>query len=128
MQTMRTGSWRLKIYAAVMGLLWSLFGATNAPATAAELVMLERPGCAWCSRWNDEIAPAYAKTPEGQMAPLRRVDVTKPWPSDLKGITHDIFTPTFILVADGREVARLRGYPGDHFFWPLLGEMLAKLP
>jgi len=128
MRAMHIRSWNLKLYAAVTGLLWILLGAASTLATAAELVMLERPGCAWCSRWNDEIAPAYPKTPEGQAAPLRRVDVTKPWPDDLKGIAHDIFTPTFILVADGREVARLRGYPGDHFFWPLLGEMLAKLP
>jgi hypothetical protein len=38
-----------------------------------------------------------------------------------------IFTPTFVLVEDGREIARLRGYPGDQFFWALVDEMLAKL-
>ena len=98
------------------------------PAVAAELVMLERPGCGWCLRWNREIAPIYPKTAEGRRAPLRRVDVTAPWPSDLAGIASDRYTPTFIVVEDGVEIARLRGYPGDNFFWPLLEEMLAKLP
>jgi hypothetical protein len=97
-------------------------------AQAAELIMLERPGCGWCLRWNREIAPAYPHTAEGRQAPLRRVDVTAPWPEDLAGISGDRYTPTFIVVEDGTEVARLRGYPGEHFFWPLLGEMLGRLP
>src|SRR3546814_11980738 len=70
----------------------------------------------------------YSKTAEGHQAPLRRVDVTQPWPSDLAGIGGDIYTPTFIVVENGTEVARLRGYPGEHFFWPLLNEMLQRLP
>lgn len=102
------------------------FGAPR--AQAAELIMLERPGCAWCARWNREIAPVYPRTAEGRRAPLRRVDVTQPWPDDLGGIDSDYYTPTFIVVENGVEVARLRGYPGDNFFWPLLGEMLGKLP
>ena len=35
------------------------------PARAAELVMMEQPGCVWCARFNAEIAPAYPKTDEG---------------------------------------------------------------
>ncbi|MGF1629356.1 MAG: transcriptional regulator [Kiloniellaceae bacterium] len=103
-------------------------GWTTPTAVAAELIMLERPGCGWCLRWNNEIAPAYPETSEGRLAPLRRVDVTGPWPADLAGLAGDRFTPTFILVENGVEVARLRGYPGEHFFWPLLGEMLGRLP
>ena len=96
-------------------------------AQAAELIMVEEPGCTWCKRWNEEIGIAYPKTEEGIIAPLRRVDISKPWPDDLKDIRRERLTPTFILVQDGKEVDRLRGYPGDHFFWPMLGEMLAKL-
>jgi len=103
-------------------------GWTAPAAHAAELVMLERPGCGWCLRWNSEIAPIYPLTAEGRLAPLRRVDVTAPWPTDLAGIAVDRYTPTFVIVENGVEIARLRGYPGDNFFWPLLAEMLAKLP
>lgn len=106
-----------------------LLGAWHAlPAAAAELVMLERPGCGWCLRWNREIAPIYPKTAEGRLAPLRRVDVTRPWPDDLTAVAGDVYTPTFIVVEKGVEVGRLRGYPGEHFFWPLLNEMLDRLP
>ncbi len=103
--------------------------ANVAPAArAAELVMLEQPGCSWCKRWNEEIGVAYDKTTEGQVAPLRRVDISDPWPNDLAEVSPERLTPTFILVDQGREVARLRGYPGEHFFWPLLSDMLSKLP
>ncbi|MEM9630416.1 MAG: transcriptional regulator [Pseudomonadota bacterium] len=95
---------------------------------AAELIMLEQPGCVWCQRWNEEIGVAYPKTEEGQRAPLRRIDITDPWPKDLSGVLKERLTPTFILVEGGVEIDRLRGYPGEHFFWPLLSGMLEKLP
>jgi thioredoxin-related protein len=97
-------------------------------AWAAELVMLEQKGCIWCERWNAQIGPIYPKTSEGRIAPLRRVDIDKAIPADLRQIRIDRLTPTFILVEKGVEIDRLRGYPGDEFFWFLLDSMLEKLP
>lgn len=97
------------------------------PAFAAEMVMYEQPGCAWCKRFNKEVAPAWPKTEQGQRAPLRRVNIREPLPEDLKHISVERFTPTFVLVDNGQEIARLRGYPGNQFFWALVDEMLAKL-
>ncbi|MDY8107983.1 transcriptional regulator [Fulvimarina sp. 2208YS6-2-32] len=98
-------------------------------ARAAELIMLEQPGCVWCKAFDEEIAPAYARSGESQIAPLRRVDITQDWPADLEDVRKERLTPTFVLLDDGgTEVDRMRGYPGDEFFWGLLGEMLAKLP
>ncbi|ULK99749.1 thioredoxin [Bradyrhizobium sp. I71] len=99
------------------------------PATglrAAELVMFERPGCVWCARFNAEIAPIYAKTEESQAAPLRRVDLNSPLPADLAGIDPGVFTPTFVVVKEGREIGRIRGYPGDAFFFGLLDRILSS--
>jgi len=115
---------RLTAVAAV--LLAGLF--STLPALSAELIMLEQPGCVWCKRWNEEIGVAYPKTAEGTRAPLRRVDITDAWPEDLEMVAQERLTPTFILVSDGVEIDRLRGYPGEHFFWPLLAAMLEKLP
>lgn len=102
--------------------------ALSARAQAAELLMLEQPGCVWCAQFNAQIAPAWPKTPEGRLAPLRRVDITMPWPSDLAGVAKERFTPTFVLMDDGREIGRIRGYVGDEFFWYRIGELLALLP
>jgi thioredoxin-related protein len=100
-----------------------------APLTvqAAELIMFEQKGCVWCRRFDREVAPAYEKTEEGKRAPLRRVDIDKPQPPDLAFVRRERFTPVFVLVDNGREVGRIRGYPGDTFFWGLLANMLEKL-
>lgn len=97
------------------------------PATrsrAAELVMFERAGCLWCARFNAEIAPIYDRTEESQAAPLRRVDLSGPLPADLAGIDPGAFTPTFVVVKEGREIGRIRGYPGNAYFFGLLNRIL----
>ncbi len=101
---------------------------TGTPAKSAELVMFESQTCHWCERWHEEIGPIYSKTPEARCAPLRRVDIDDPYPADLADISPIVFTPTFVVVDDGKEVARMVGYPGEDFFWPLLARELVKLP
>lgn len=111
--------------AALTGLALTLMAVFAGPARATELVMVEQTGCEWCARWNAEIAPAYPNTREGQYAPLRRVDL-RALPDDLKTARRVTFTPTFLVVHDGRELARLEGYPGEDFFWPLLERLLTE--
>jgi hypothetical protein len=106
----------------------TMVAASAASGMAAELVMLSQQGCAWCLRFAREIAPAYPNTAQGKAAPLRVVDINAAWPSDLPDLRTDHFTPTFVLVEDGREIGRMRGYAGDEFFWFLLDEMLARHP
>jgi hypothetical protein len=97
------------------------------PARAAELVMFEQSGCEWCAVFNREVAPVYGKTEEGQRAPLRRVDIDQPLPNDLAFIKVERLTPLFVLVDAGKEIGRIRGYPGDDNFWGLLDVLLARL-
>lgn len=96
-------------------------------AQAAELVMFEEAGCAWCRAFDREIAPVYGKTPEGTRAPLRRVDIAKAPPPDLAFIERERLTPLFVLVDRGREIGRIRGYPGEDHFWGLLGALIKRL-
>lgn len=97
------------------------------PARAAELVMFEQAGCAWCQVFDREIAPVYPKTTEGQRAPLRRVTLGAPLPADLTFLETERLTPLFVLVDKGREIGRIRGYPGEDHFWGLLGALIRKL-
>lgn len=110
----------------------ALFGAlfiasALSGARAAELVMFEETGCAWCQAFDREIAPVYPKTEEGRRAPLRRVDISRALPADLAFIQVERLTPLFVLVDHGREIGRIRGYPGDDNFWGLLGALIKKL-
>ena len=103
----------------------SLFVLTLPLRAEVQLLMAEEPGCMWCARWNAEIGTIYPKTGEGEVAPLRRVDMTKPIPDDIQLVRRVSFSPTFVLLVDGAEVNRIEGYPGEDFFWGLLGQMLA---
>ncbi len=111
-------------------MIFSLLGLLPIPALAESiLLMAEEDGCHWCAKWNAEIAHIYPKTAEGRTAPLRRYDLHSDTP-DVAFAKRVYFTPTFILVDDGKEVGRIEGYPGEDFFWGLLAIMFerAKIP
>ena len=101
--------------------------AQGSPARAAELVMFESPSCTWCQQWHAEVGPAYAKTDEASRVPLRRVNLHGDWPEDLKGIRGVTFTPTFVLVEDGKELDRITGYAGADMFWFQLATLMNAL-
>ena len=101
---------------------------TAPPAKSAELVMFEAPLCEWCEVWDDEVGVVYHKTSEGRRAPLRRIALHEPRPADLATIAGVRYSPTFVLVDQGREVGRIVGYPGEDHFWGLLQLLLDDLP
>jgi hypothetical protein len=110
---------------ALFGAMFIALSLSN--ARAAELVMFEQAGCAWCEAFDREIAPIYGKTEEGLRAPLRRVDTAQGLPPDLAFIETERLMPLFVLVDRGREIGRIRGYPGEDHFWGLLGVLMKKL-
>lgn len=89
------------------------------------LLMAEEEGCYWCAKWNEEIAPIYPKTAEGRIAPLQRYNIHRETP-DIEFARPVHFTPTFVLVNDGKEIGRIEGYPGEDFFWGLLAVMFER--
>ena len=99
----------------------SLFWITA--ALSADLIMIEQEGCHYCQKWDHEIADIYPKTDEGKRAPLRRVNI-RDLPNDLDFASRPVFTPTFVLVENGKELGRIEGYAGDEFFWFLIGKLL----
>jgi thioredoxin-related protein len=96
-------------------------------ARGAELLMFESLTCEWCQKWDEEVGVIYAKTAEGRMAPLRRIDIYETRPADLRSVRGIIYTPTFVLWDRGREIGRVVGYPGEDGFWGLLGVIVGKL-
>ena len=112
---------RVTLFAAIF------FAAALVKVHAAELVMFEQAGCAWCEIFDREVAPIYPKTTEGQRAPLRRVNIDRALPSDLAFIEVERLAPLFVLVDNGQEIGRIRGYPGEDNFWGLLGVLIKKL-
>jgi hypothetical protein len=48
-----------------------------------QLLMFEEPGCVWCARWNEDVGGEYPITPEGQLAPLSRLQLRDPLPDNI---------------------------------------------
>ena len=105
-----------------------LFLALAGQADAAELLMYRRAGCAWCAAWDQAIGPIYPKTEVGRQLPMRFVDLDKDAEPAVALVRPVHYTPTFVLVDDGREIGRIEGYPGEDFFWGLLDKMARGLP
>ena len=116
---MRTMRYLLLIAAATM--------MSIGTATAADLVMFRQDGCPWCAAWDREIKPIYGKTDIGRRVPLQMANIHRDR-SKFMLKRKVIYTPTFVLIEEGREVGRIEGYAGDLFFWGLLERLLEQLP
>jgi len=95
-------------------------------AAETELLMFESAGCSYCAQWHAEVGPEYPITPEGLAAPLRSMALSDARDGAYDLVSRPRFTPTFVLVQDGVEVGRIEGYPGEDFFWGLLGRLLEQ--
>lgn len=118
--------WALSVATVLFMTVPSMAGETVS-SMAGELVMFESATCEWCEVWHEEIGVVYAKTTEGEVLPLRRVDISDDRPPDLAYVRGIVYTPTFVVTEGGREVGRILGYPGENFFWPMLDELIKKM-
>lgn len=96
-------------------------------AFAAELVFYMSEACGVCDQWKEEVGHIYPKTDEAKVLPLRTVSVHDDPPADLEFVKGVRFTPTFVVVEDGREVGRIVGYISDYFFWHKVGDFVGQV-
>ncbi|MGL5168317.1 MAG: thioredoxin fold domain-containing protein [Afipia sp.] len=99
----------------------------TAAAEASELVMFEQAGCVFCQRWDRDVGALYGKTNEAKALPLRRIDIQAQKMSGIALASPVRYTPTFVVVDNGREVGRITGYSSDDAFWGLLDTLVAKI-
>jgi thioredoxin-related protein len=89
--------------------------------------MIESESCEWCEVWHKQIGSVYAKTEEGKFAPLKRVQIEDNMSNELTKLRPASFTPTFVIIDNGKEVSRILGYPGEEFFWSMLIDVLKQI-
>jgi hypothetical protein len=118
----------LRLPSVLLLAILAAFFAGAGSTQAAELVMFDDPGCSWCRRWHAEIGPGYPHSPEGKLAPLRRVHIRDQGSAGVRLASPVRGTPTFVLAENGQEIGRIVGYPGSDFFYPRLAELLERLP
>lgn len=91
------------------------------------LVMFDAPDCEYCAAWDRDVGVIYDKTAEGRRAPLVRRPAFSAPPEHWVLSAPVQFSPTFVLLRQGREIARIDGYLGEDQFWGLLGQALSRL-
>ena len=109
----------------ILLLLLPLLPGTVRADLSSLLLMIRQDGCIYCRQWEAEVAPAYATSPQGRAAPLRRIDINGPYPDGLALDRQPYVTPTFILIRNGQEMGRIEGYPGQKNFWRFLDRIMA---
>ena len=115
----------MKIQTVILTLTYFILVSTT-NAIEMQLLIVTDDNCEYCELWEEEIGYMYAKSPEGQTAPLLRQDIHKELPDMIYLRSSPFFTPTFILLVDSFEVSRFEGYPGEDFFWPVLNQMITE--
>ena len=106
--------------------LFLLLTSGAASAGSLQLLVTHDAVCGDFARWQREIGPSYAATPEGRAAPLLEIQTDGPWPDGLALASRPRATPTFILVDDGREIGRIEGYGDAARFRAALSGMLQR--
>lgn len=104
-----------------------LMALATLPAAAAELIMFDRAGCPYCVKWKKEVGPGYSKTAEGALAPLRIHNIADGQIKEIEFKRPVRFSPTFVLVDNGREIDRITGYLDNATFWGLYAPMIERL-
>ncbi|MGL4242910.1 MAG: thioredoxin fold domain-containing protein [Beijerinckiaceae bacterium] len=113
------------IRAALLTALLVALSPAMAAAAALELLFVERSGCPWCARFEREALPAYLASELQAEAPLRRASLDNGQPAGVALDEPIRFTPTFVVLRDGREVARIVGYTDNALFFGTIEKMIS---
>lgn len=113
-------------------LMLALCLAFATPALAdggrTELLYIDKAGCPWCARFEADVLPGYPHSDIGKAAPIRRASLDEGQPRDV-GLKEPVrFSPTFVLLRDGREMGRIVGYMDNGTFYGLMEKLLAETP
>jgi len=81
------------------------------------LIMVTSDHCPFCRAWERDVGAIYDRSPYAPNMPLTRVEMGAPLPDDIVLTGPVLGTPTFLIVSEGREVDRQRGYDDAEMFW-----------
>ena len=91
---------------------------TDSAAADARLIMVTSEYCLSCQAWERDIGEVYDKSPYARMLPLSRVEIGSKMPKDAAIKKPVGETPTFLIIRNGQEIDRQRGYvDAEMFFW-----------
>jgi len=107
-------------------LLAAFILAPGLAVAETRLVMVTSDHCPFCRAWERDVGAVYDKYPYAGDLPLTRIEIGAPLPEGLALTAPVIGTPTFIVLRDGREIDRQRGYDDAEMFWWWLSDHVSE--
>lgn len=96
------------------------------PAGNLQLVVMEAPGCIYCTIFRRDVLPSYEVSERGKEMPVRFIDVNDVEQSGI-GLDAPIdILPTFVVIRDNHEVGRIPGYMGPENFYHSINYLLSS--
>ena len=93
---------------------------------STRLVMVTSDHCPYCQAWERDVGVLYDKSPYVLSLPLTRVDIGSVMPEGVIVQSPVLGTPTFLIIQNGQEIDRQRGYDDEEMFWWWLSEHAAE--
>lgn len=93
-----------------------------------ELVVMEAPGCTYCTLFRRDVLPSYEASPRAKDMPIRFVDVNDEAAEALGLETPVDIVPTFLVLKNNKEVGRIPGYTGPEYFFHTINYLLTSAP
>lgn len=117
-----------------MGLTTAAYGAPDTETTPkatqsdVEIVVMEAPGCIYCSLFRRDVLPTYEASSRGREVPVRFLDVNDLEKTKLELTSPVDIVPTFVVVKSGHELGRVPGYVGPENFFHAVNHILNRVP
>ena len=103
----------------------------EAPVTNSgnlELVVMEAPGCIYCTVFRRDVLPAYQASERAKDVPIRFLDVNDEAVAAL-GLDQPVnIVPTFVILKRNKEIGRLPGYVGPEAFFHTINFLISTAP
>lgn len=91
-----------------------------------ELVVMEAPGCTYCTLFRRDVLPSYQASERAKDVPIRFVDINDEAASAL-GLDGPVdVVPTFVVLQNNKEIGRIPGYTGPEFFFHTMNYLLSS--
>ena len=84
---------------------------------STRLIMVTSDQCPVCQAWERDVGVLFDKSPYAPSLPLTRVDIGSAMPEGVTLQSPVLGTPTFLIIQNGQEIDRQRGYDDAEMFW-----------
>ena len=110
----------------VLGVVLNFAALSDIAIASTRLVMVTSDYCPFCQAWERDIGVLYEKSPYAPSLPLTRVDIGSAMPEGVTLQSPVLGTPTFLIIQNGQEIDRQRGYDNAEMFWWWLSDYAAE--